>query len=144
MDKKKVLFVCVNNSGRSQMAEALFNNLAGDKAAAFSAGTQPALKINPTVVRVMREAGLDISRRQPKLLTLEMVKSADKVITMGCGVEKLCPARIVPMEDWGIEDPEGKTLDRVLEIRDNIKVKVATLIKELDAKGSIRLKGGEK
>jgi arsenate reductase (thioredoxin) len=144
MDKKKVLFVCVHNSGRSQMAEAFFNNLAGDNAAAFSAGTQPALKINPAVVRVMREAGLDISRNRPKPLTLEMIRSADKVVTMGCGVEKLCPARVVPMEDWGIEDPEGKTLDRVREIRDNIEIKVATLIKQLDTESSIRLKGGEK
>ena len=144
MDKKKVLFVCVHNSGRSQMAEALFNNLAGDKATAFSAGTLPALKINPSVVRVMQEASLDISRTQPKKLTLEMMKSADKVVTMGCGADKLCPTSIVPMEDWGIEDPEGKTLDRVREIRESIRIKVETLIKELGTEGSIRLKGGEK
>jgi arsenate reductase len=144
MDKKKVLFVCVHNSGRSQMAEAFFNQIAGRKITASSAGTQPASKINPTVVLVMREAGIDISHNQPNLLTLEMMDNADRVITMGCGVAETCPAAIVPMEDWGIEDPEGKTIDKVREIRDIIKNKVEKLIEELDTEGSIRLKGGEK
>jgi arsenate reductase (thioredoxin) len=131
MDKKKVLFVCVHNSGRSQMAEAFFNRLAGNKAVALSAGTQPALKVNPVVVQVMSETGIDISAGKPKMLTLEMMKNANKVITMGCGVEESCPAGIVPMDDWGIEDPEGKTVERVRQIRDAIKNKVETLIKEL-------------
>ena len=131
MEKKRILFVCVHNSGRSQMAEAFFNHLAGNKASGFSAGTKPALKINPTVAQVMRETGIDISRQKPKLLTLEMMESADRVITMGCGVEEACPASFVPMEDWEIEDPEGKPIEKIREIRDNIKNKVATLIKEL-------------
>jgi arsenate reductase len=101
MDKKKVLFVCVHNSGRSQMAEAFFNQLAGTRASASSAGTQPAPGVNPTVIQVMREAGLDISRNTPKMLTIEMMKDADRVITMGCGVAESCPAHIVPMENWG-------------------------------------------
>jgi arsenate reductase len=131
MEKKRVLFVCVHNSGRSQMAEAFFNHLAGNKASASSAGTQPASQINPAVVQVMREAGLDISHKIPKLLTFEMMESAHRVITMGCGVEETCPAAIVPMEDWGIEDPEGKPIEKVRQIRDNIRNKVETLIKEL-------------
>jgi arsenate reductase (thioredoxin) len=144
MNKKRVLFVCVHNSGRSQMAEAFFNRLAGNKAAASSAGTEPASAINPIVVQVMREAGLDISAKKPKLLTLEMMENADRVITMGCGAEKVCPAGFVPMEDWQIEDPEGKSIEKVREIRDIIRIKVATLVKELYTEGSIRLKGGEK
>jgi arsenate reductase len=144
MDKKKVLFVCVHNSGRSQMAEAFFNNLAGARASASSAGTQPAPGINPTVIQAMREAGLDISHQTPKALTIEMMRNADRVITMGCGVAETCPARIVPTEDWEIEDPEGKPIDEVREIRDAIRKKVEILIKEPFTEGSIRLKGGEK
>jgi len=131
MVKKRILFVCVHNSGRSQMAKAFFNHLAKNKAAAFSAGTQPALKINPIVVQVMLEAGIDISRQKPKPLTLEMMESANRVITMGCGVEESCPASFVPMEDWGIEDPEGKPIEEVRQIRDTIRNKVATLIDDL-------------
>ena len=144
MEKKRVLFVCVHNSGRSQMAEAYFNHFAGEKASASSAGTQPASKINPTVVQVMREASLDISHKVPRLLTLEMMESANRVITMGCGAEKVCPAAFVPMEDWQLEDPEGKPIDKVREIRDIIREKVGTLIQKLNTEGSIRLKGGEK
>jgi len=131
MDKKKILFVCVHNSGRSQMAEAFFNRLAGDKAAASSAGTKPASQVDPAVILIMRESDLDLSHHQPKRLTLEMMESADRVITMGCGVEDTCPTGIVPMEDWGIEDPAGKPLEKVREIRDIIRVKVEKLIKEL-------------
>jgi arsenate reductase (thioredoxin) len=144
MNKKKVLFVCVHNSGRSQMAEALFNHLAGEKAMASSAGTKPASEINPAVIKVMREVWLDISSKKPRLLTLEMMKGADKVITMGCGVEDTCPAAIVPVEDWGIEDPEGKPVDKVRKIRDIIRTKVEKLIKELNTEEPVRLKGGKK
>ncbi len=139
-----MLFVCVHNSGRSQMAEAFLNYLAGEKATASSAGTQPACKINPTVVKVMCEAGLDIGHKIPRLLTLEMMENADRVITMGCGAEKVCPASFVPMEDWQIEDPEGQPVAKVRQIRDAIKSKVETLIKELNIEDSARLKGGEK
>ncbi len=113
------------------MAEAFFNHLAGDKASASSAGTQPASEINPTAVRVMREAGLDVSTKKPKLLTLEMMNNADRVITMGCGAEKVCPASFVPTEDWQIEDPEGKPVERVRQIRDDIRNRVEVLIKGL-------------
>ncbi|MGD0794181.1 MAG: arsenate reductase ArsC [Dehalococcoidales bacterium] len=132
MDKKKVLFVCVHNSGRSQMAEAFFNYLAAENASASSAGTQPAPEINPTVVRVMREVGLDVSRKKPKMITFQMMKSADRVITMGCGAEKVCPASFVPAEDWQIEDPEGKAIGEVREIRDIIRKKVQALIEEIN------------
>jgi arsenate reductase len=131
MEKKRVLFVCVHNSGRSQMAEAFFNHLAASKTSASSAGTQPASKINPTVVQVMCEASLDISRKIPQLLTFEMMESANRVITMGCGVEETCPASFVPTEDWQLEDPEGKPIEEVRQIRDIIRNKVDALIKEL-------------
>jgi protein-tyrosine-phosphatase len=137
MEKKRVLFVCVHNSGRSQMAEAFFNRFTGGKATASSAGTQPVSDINPTV-------GLDIGDKKPKLLTLEMIENADRVITMGCGAEKVCPAVIVPMVDWQLEDPEGKPINEVRKIRDIIRIKVETLIQELNPEGSFRLKGGEK
>jgi arsenate reductase (thioredoxin) len=144
MDMKKVLFVCVHNSGRSQMAETIFNQLAGEKATASSAGTQPSTKIDPTVVQVMREAGLDINLHQPKLLTLDMMDNADKVISMGCGVEETCPAGLVPMEDWGIEDPAGKPVEKVREIRDIIRGKVETLINKIYLEARLELEGGEK
>lgn len=125
------------------MAEAFFNRLAGEDTIASSAGTQPASEINPTVVQVMREAGLDISRKKPKLLTLEMMKNADRIITMGCSAEDVCPAAIVPMADWQLEDPEGKPVERVREIREEIKNKVAALVEELtNPEGSLRIERG--
>lgn len=128
---RTVLFVCVHNSGRSQMAEAFFNQLAKGKARALSAGTKPGKAVNPVVVEVMREAGIDISGNRPKALTLEMVEKVDKVVTMGCGVEGICPATFVETEDWEVEDPEGKTLDEVRKIRDEIRAKVVDLLKEV-------------
>ena len=128
---RTVLFVCVHNSGRSQIAEAFFNHLAKGKASATSAGTKPGSQVNPVVVRAMREAGLDISQQKPKALTFEMIENADRVITMGCGVEEVCPASFVPTEDWELEDPEGKPIEKVREIRDQIKARVEKLIKEL-------------
>jgi arsenate reductase len=128
---KKVLFVCVHNSGRSQMAEVLFNHYIRGKAQAFSAGTQPASHINPIVVEAMKEVGIDISTRRPKILSPEMLDSADKVITMGCGVEGFCPAAFVPTEEWQLEDPEGKPVEKVREIRGEIEAKVEKLINEI-------------
>ena len=97
---KTVLFVCVGNSGRSQMAEAFFNQAAGGKARAMSAGTKPASAVDPRTVEVMREVGIDISAARPKALTTEMLEQADRVVTMGCGVEGVCPASFVETEDW--------------------------------------------
>jgi len=128
---KKVLFVCVHNSGRSQMAKAFFNHMAGEKALAFSAGTQPAENVNPVVIEVIREIGIDLSHRIPRALTLEMIEQADRVITMGCGAEATCPATFVQSEDWALEDPTGKTLDEVRKIREQIKSRVVKLLKEI-------------
>ena len=128
---KTVLFVCVHNSGRSQMAEAFFNRLAKNRAVAFSAGTSPAEYINPLVIRVMGELGIDIRRQKPKALTLEMMEKADRAITMGCGVEPACPASLVPTENWELDDPEGKSLEEVRKIRDEIKSRVEALVKVL-------------
>ena len=128
---KKILFVCVHNAGRSQIAEAFFNHYAKGKAQAFSAGTHYASHINPTVIEAMREVGIDISNKRPKMLSLEMLGVADKVITMGCGAEGVCPASFVPTEDWQLEDPEGKPIEQVRKIRDEIKARVNNLRKEM-------------
>jgi protein-tyrosine-phosphatase len=128
---KKVLFVCVHNAGRSQMARAFFNQIAQGKAVAISAGTQPANKVDPVVVEAMREVGVDISRQKPKMLTFKMLKSADRVITMGCNVAEACPASLVPTEDWELDDPEGKPIEKVRQIRDDIEAKVGELARKL-------------
>ena len=137
---RKILFVCVHNAGRSQMAEAFFNLYTSGKAKGLSAGTQPAQKVNPVVIEAMKEVGIDISKNKPKVLTLEMVKKANKMITMGCGAEAhaVCPASFVPTEDWQLDDPEGKPMARVREIREEIRNRVAGLIKELGDEKSDR------
>lgn len=126
-----VLFVCVHNSGRSQMAEAFFSQLAKGKARGVSAGTAPADAVDSGVVEVMQEVGIDISGNKPKLLTREMLEQADKVITMGCGVEGVCPATFVETEEWQLEDPEGKPLPEVRRIRDEIRARVVDLVNKL-------------
>jgi len=130
---KTVLFVCVHNSGRSQMAEAFFNNLAMGKAQALSAGTQPADEVNPMVIEAMKEVGIDISGKKPKMLTMDMVEKAERMITMGCGAEAeaVCPASFIETEDWALEDPKGKSLEQVRKIRDEIKELVIKLLNEL-------------
>jgi arsenate reductase len=130
---KTILFVCVHNSGRSQMAEAFFNKLARGKARALSAGTQPADQVNPVVVEAMKEAGIDISGNKPKALTVDMVEKADKMITMGCGAEAqgVCPASFIETEDWALEDPKGKSLEQVRKIRDEIKDRVKNLVEQI-------------
>ncbi len=128
---KPVLFVCVHNSGRSQMAEGFFNHLAGGRARAVSAGTTPADRVQPEAVQVMGEVGIDIGRQRPKLLTPEMIEGAARVITMGCGVEGVCPATFVPTEDWGLDDPQGQPIEKVHEIRDEIRRRVEGLLAEM-------------
>ena len=113
------------------MAEAFLNFYAKGRAQAFSAGTHYATHINPTVIEAMKEVGIDISNKRPKMLSLEMLGVADKVITMGCGVEGVCPASYVPTEDWQLEDPEGKPIEKVRAIRDEIATKVKKLIEEI-------------
>ena len=129
---KKVLFVCVHNSGRSQMAEAFFNQLAKGEAVATSAGTRPAAHVDRNVADAMCEVGIDIRQQRPKPLTFEMVESADRVITMGCGVDEVCPASFIPTEDWELSDPEGKPIEEVREVRDGIKARVEKLIAEME------------
>ena len=113
------------------MAEAFFNHHAAGKARAYSAGTHPASDTDRTVVEAMKEVGLDISRQRPKMLTPKMLEDADRVITMGCGAEGVCPATFVPTEDWRLEDPEGKSIERVRAIRDDIETRVRKLIEEM-------------
>jgi len=126
----EVLFVCVHNAGRSQMAAGLLNHLAQGRITVRSAGSEPAERLNRSVVEAMREIGVDISAELPKPLTGNMVKAADVVITMGCG--DACP--IYPgkrYEDWELEDPAGKDLDTVRRIRDEIESRVRELISRL-------------
>lgn len=127
---KRVLFVCVENACRSQMAEGFLNALAGVTAVAKSAGSEPAETVNPLAVEVMKEAGIDISRHKPKMITAQMIRESDKVVLMGCGIDA-CP--IVPKDvvDWHIEDPVGKGIEKFREVRDLIKGKVEELLKEL-------------
>jgi len=132
MEMKRVLFVCVENAGRSQMAEAFANHYGKGKLIASSAGVMLADRVNPVVVEVMKEKGIDISMNKPKLLTTKMAEEADRIITMGCSVEKFCPAPLFKnVIDWRLEDPKGKPIDKVRKIRDKIEVKVLKLIAEI-------------
>ncbi|MEU4226314.1 arsenate reductase ArsC [Nonomuraea sp. NPDC026600] len=129
-DKPSVLFVCVHNAGRSQMAAGWLAHLAEDRIEVRSAGSAPADQINPVAVEAMREVGVDITGRQPKILTAEAVRASDVVITMGCG--DACP--IFPgkrYEDWQLDDPAGQGIEAVRPIRDEIRTRIEKLIKEL-------------
>jgi protein-tyrosine-phosphatase len=127
-----VLFVCVHNAGRSQIAAGYLQHLAGDRVQVLSAGSQPADQINPAAVTVMAEDGIDIAAQQPKLLSDTAVQAADYVITMGCGDE--CP--FYPgkdYQDWVLDDPAGQGVDAVRVIRDAIKQRVLDLVEKIDA-----------
>jgi arsenate reductase len=129
-DKPSVLFVCVHNAGRSQMAAAFLTHLSRGAVDVRSAGSEPADRVNPAAVAAMAEVGIDIATEQPKILTTDAVKASDVVITMGCG--DTCP--FYPgkrYEDWVLEDPAGKGVDAVRPIRDEIRRRVETLISEL-------------
>jgi arsenate reductase (thioredoxin) len=130
---KRVLFVCVHNAGRSVMAEALFNEMAKGTAEGISAGTEPQAAPHPEVVEAMREVSFDVSGHRGLMLTDEMVASADRVITMGCSVdEAACPAILYAnVEDWGLPDPKGQPPERVREIRDEVRRRVADLVGSL-------------
>ena len=126
---KRVLFVCVENAGRSQMAEAFAKKYGKDKFVVSSAGNRPAEKLNPVVVEAMREAGIDISMNKPKLLTFQMVQEADLIITMGCNEQGICPGPFFkPTVDWKLEDPKGKPIEIVREIRDNVEISIRYLL----------------
>jgi arsenate reductase len=126
---KTVIFACVHNAGRSQMAAAWFDALADSaKARAVSAGTQPGTRVHPEVLEAMREVGIDLTDRKPQKLTDDLAKSAQMLVTMGCGEQ--CP--VVPglqREDWPLEDPKGKALERVREIREEVRERVVVLLR---------------
>ena len=129
-DKPSVLFVCVHNAGRSQMAAAFLTHLSNGTVDVRSAGSEPANQVNPAAVAAMAEVGIDIAAEQPKILTTEAVKASDVVITMGCG--DTCP--FYPgkrYEDWVLDDPAGKGVEAVRPIRDEIRRRVEVLISEL-------------
>lgn len=128
--KPTVLFVCVHNAGRSQMAAGYVNHLSGGAIEVRSAGSEPADKINPVAIQAMAEEGIDITAEKPKILTIEAVKASDVVITMGCG--DACP--YYPgkrYEDWTLDDPAGRGIDGVRPIRNQIRGRVEQLIQEL-------------
>jgi arsenate reductase len=131
-DQPLVLFVCVHNAGRSRIAEAFFDSMAGDRYRAVSAGTEPADHPHPEVVKSMEEVGLTIPESPGRMLTEDLANSAVRVIGMGCAVEEACPALHVPLEDWDLDDPKGRSADEVAEIRDLIELKVRNLIAQLD------------
>ena len=129
-DVPEVLFVCVHNAGRSQMAAGLLSKLAGDRVSVRTAGSEPAEEINPAAIEAMAEVGVDLAHEFPKKLTDEFVRAADVVITMGCG--DTCP--VFPgkrYEDWELDDPAGQDLETVRRIRDDIQARVEDLISDL-------------
>jgi arsenate reductase len=128
--KPTVLFVCVHNAGRSQMAAGYLQHLAGDRVRVLSAGSEPAASVNPVAVQAMAEEGIDIASNQPKILSTEAVQESDVVITMGCG--DTCP--FFPgkrYEDWELDDPAGRPIDAVRPIRDEIRARVEALVEEI-------------
>ena len=128
--KPSVLFVCVHNAGRSQMAQGWLRHLAGDRVEVRSAGSAPGTAINPVAVQAMAEVGIDITGEHPKILTVDAVRESDVVITMGCG--DACP--VFPgkrYEDWELTDPAGQGIDVVRQVRDEIRVRIEALLDEL-------------
>ena len=135
MSRPKVLFVCVHNAGRSRMAAAYLNAMAGDRFEGVSAGTEPADHPHPEVVRAMAEDGIAVEDRPGVLLTQAMTDEAVQVVGMGCAVEEACPALRVPLEDWGLDDPKGRPMDEVRVIRDEVKRRVERLVADLEGAG---------
>ena len=134
-DKPTVLFVCVHNAGRSQMAAGYLRELGGDRVEVLSAGSEPKDQINPVAIEAMAEEGIDIAGNTPKILTVDAVKESDVVITMGCG--DACP--IFPgkrYEDWELDDPAGQQLEMVRGVRDDIKGRVEALLAEIAPAGA--------
>ena len=129
---KKVLFVCVENAGRSQIAEGFFKKLAPSEYEGISAGTIPVSEINPLAIKAMKEVDIDISDNKSKLVTNEMIEESDSVVNMGCMDKESCPALFVEdVADWDIEDPKGKSIEEIRKIRDAIETKVKKLVSEL-------------
>jgi protein-tyrosine-phosphatase len=130
---KKILFVCVENAGRSQMAEAFFRKYMPKGFDAISAGTKPSTQVNPIVLQAMTEIGIDIENQTPKHISQQIISESDKAINMGCMDKESCPALFMKnILDWEIPDPKGKSIEEVRKIRDQIKTKVMILIKSLE------------
>lgn len=137
MPMPSVLFVCIHNAGRSQMAAAFFNELArsrGLELRADSAGTDPGPNVNPMAVQAMAESGIDLTAQRPRLLTPTLAAEAGRIITMGCGVEAdMCPAGTYISEDWGLPDPHGRGIETVRQVRDAVRERVVALVDEMAA-----------
>jgi arsenate reductase (thioredoxin) len=134
--KKKVLFVCVENAGRSQMAEGFFKKYCTGDYEPISAGTRHKSQIDPVAVEVMKEIGIDISCQKPKELTEDMMLNAAKIISMGCMDKNFCPTLFVPkVVDWGIEDPKDKPVEMVREIRDEIEKRIKEVVEQIGKDG---------
>jgi protein-tyrosine-phosphatase len=132
-ESKKILFVCVENAGRSQIAEGFFRKYAPKGYEPVSAGTKPTPEINPIVVEAMKEIGIDLSKQKPKVLTNEIITDSILSVNMGCMDKTECPALFMNNSvDWNIEDPKGKSLDQIRKIRDNIEQKVREICKTLE------------
>jgi arsenate reductase (thioredoxin) len=129
---KSILFVCVENAGRSQMAEGFFKKYAPDGFKTISAATKPVSQINPIVIEAMKEVGIDISKQKSKELTNEMIRASDNVINMGCMDKNFCPTiRLPKVIEWNLEDPKGKSIEKVREIRDEIEKRVKEIVAEI-------------
>lgn len=137
-DNEVILFVCVENAGRSQMAEGFFNQrYAPEGYRAISAGTRPVSQINPLAVQAMLEVGIDISNQKSKIITEDMIKNSEKSVNMGCMERTECPMLFINnVIDWGIEDPKGKPIERVREIRDEIERRVREIAQSLQRQDS--------
>ena len=131
-DSKTILFVCVENAGRSQMAEGFFKKYAPDGFKVQSEGTKSVSQINPIVVEAMKEVGIDISKQKSKELTDEMIRHSDNVVNMGCMDKTFCPTIWLPkVIEWNLEDPKGKSIEKVREIRDEIEKRVKEVVAEI-------------
>lgn len=134
-DAKTILFVCIENAGRSQMAEGFFKKYAPSRFKTVSAGTKPAYQLNPIVVEAMKEVGIDISKQKSKELTDEMIRDSYKVVNMGCMDKNFCPTIFVPkVIEWNLEDPKWKSIAEVKEIRDEIEKRIKEFVSTLEIK----------
>lgn len=137
---KSILFVCVENAGRSQMAEGFFNKYGQREYEAISAGTRPVSQINPVAIQVMGEVSIDISKQKSKEITDDMIRNSSKIVNMGCIEKESCPTLFLHyLSDWNIEDPKNKPIEKVREIRDEISVRVKDLVTSLKASQSINI-----
>jgi len=133
-ESKNILFVCVENAGRSQMAEAFFKKYAKNQFHVISAGTSPSSHLNPVVVSVMNELGIDLENQKPQLLSSSMIEDSNKTVNMGCIDKESCPSLFVKdVDDWNIEDPKGKSIEDVRKIRDQIKNDVLSLLNSIES-----------